>query len=132
MADILPFPMPTAARAEGEVSTSPSQSRESNDVETSLIASRSRRDTACAVDDVSTSSIASPFDRSRFRTQVEAAAQACLDMAHGCFAVLDRLDGDADFEPDADGEDDGTAEPVMAALVTIAGIRWTGFDGGAP
>lgn len=72
-----------------------------------------------------------PFDRASFRAQVETAAHACFDMASACIAVLDRLDGDPDYEPDPDGEDDGTAEPVMSALVTISQLRWTGFDGGA-
>ena len=71
------------------------------------------------------------FDRARFRAQTEAAIHALLDLAHAAMAVLDRLDGDPDFEPDAESEDDGIAEPMMAALVTVSGLRWCGFDGGA-
>lgn len=60
------------------------------------------------------------------RNRIERALEEALDTAARLIAYLDDLDGD----PDA--EDDGTAEPVLAALVTgDAQTRWAGFEGGA-
>lgn len=67
-----------------------------------------------------------PPGRAALRRRIERALQDALDAASLLVAYLDVLDGD----PDA--EDDGTAEPALAALVTgDAQIRWTGFEGGA-
>ena len=43
------------------------------------------------------------------RARIEAAAEVAVDTAERLFAILDRWDGDADLEPDAD------AEPSLAA-----------------
>lgn len=53
--------------------------------------------------------------RAERRTALELALARCLDAAEGIVAELDRLDGDPDFEPDADAEDDGNAEPSLGA-----------------
>ena len=71
----------------------------------------------------------STFDRACYRAHIEAAARFCLDLGHSFVDLLDRIDGDPDFEPDADLEDGGDREPSAAALVgAIAQIRWAGFD----
>lgn len=60
------------------------------------------------------------------RRRVELAVEQTLEATARLIAILDSLDGDGD------AEDDGTAEPVLAALITgDAQIRWAGFDGEA-
>lgn len=57
------------------------------------------------------------------RRQISASLEAALDAVDRLVLLLDALDGD----PDA--EDDGTAEPPLAALVDEgAQLRWAGFD----
>ncbi|MFY9292723.1 MAG: hypothetical protein WAP03_18815 [Methylorubrum rhodinum] len=65
-------------------------------------------------------------DQSGLRHRIERALEEALDTAARLIAFLDDLDGDPDTE------DDGTAEPALAALVTgDAQIRWAGFEGDA-
>ncbi len=72
-----------------------------------------------------------PFDRVAYRGAVETSIRFLLDQADGMIAILDRLDGDPDFEPDADGEEAGDSEPDLSALVfAISQTRWVGFDHG--
>ncbi|MBB2961194.1 hypothetical protein [Methylobacterium sp. R2-1] len=67
-----------------------------------------------------------PVDRTALRRRVELAIEQALDATARLIAFLDVLDGDAD------AEDDDTAEPTLAALITgDAQIRWAGFDGEA-
>ncbi|CAO4179475.1 hypothetical protein EEDFHM_03526 [Methylorubrum populi] len=67
-----------------------------------------------------------PVDRAALRRRVELAIDQALDATARLIVFLDDLDGDADVE------DDGIAEPMLAALVTgDAQIRWAGFDGEA-
>ena len=64
--------------------------------------------------------------RRDLRVQIERAIEAALDLADSLMAQLDAIDGDADHE------DDGTAEPLMAALVTGShDLRWCGYEGAA-
>lgn len=65
-----------------------------------------------------------PDQLATLRCRVERALQDALDAAALLVAFLDDLDGDADLE------DDGTAEPALAALVTgEAQARWAGYEG---
>lgn len=65
-------------------------------------------------------------DQSGLRHRIERALEEALDTAARLIAFLDDLDGDPDTE------DDGTAEPTLAALVTSdTQTRWAGFEGGA-
>ncbi|MCJ2101849.1 hypothetical protein [Methylobacterium sp. E-046] len=59
----------------------------------------------------------SPMD---LRAEIEAGAQAALDMADRFIAILDRLDGEADHE------DGGDAEPSLAAPenATCSQVVW--------
>ncbi len=67
-----------------------------------------------------------PIDRAALRRRVELAIEQALDATARLIAFLDDIEGD----PEA--EDDGIAEPRLAALVTgDAQIRWAGFDGEA-
>lgn len=67
-----------------------------------------------------------PVDRAALRRRVEFAIEQALDAAARLIAFLD------DIEGDAEAEDDGIAEPTLAALITgDAQIRWAGFDGEA-
>nr|WP_137830872.1 hypothetical protein [Methylobacterium sp. L1A1] len=64
-----------------------------------------------------------PDGRAARRHRIERAADLALDVAVRLIAHLDALDGD----PEA--EDDGTAEPDLAALVADgAQLRWAGLD----
>ena len=64
-----------------------------------------------------------PEGRAARRHRIERAADLALDVAARLIAYLDALDADPD------GEDDGTAEPDLAALVADgAQFRWAGFD----
>lgn len=57
------------------------------------------------------------------RRRITASLEAALDAVDRLVLLLDDLDGD----PDA--EDDGSAEPELAALVDEgAQSRWAGFD----
>lgn len=65
-------------------------------------------------------------DGTSLRRRVELAVEQTLEATARLIAILDSLDGDGD------AEDDGIAEPVLAALITgDAQIRWAGFDGEA-
>lgn len=67
-----------------------------------------------------------PVDRAALRRRFELAIEQALDAAARLIALLDDLDGDAD------AEDDGLAEPTLAALIAgDAQIRWAGFEGEA-
>jgi hypothetical protein len=69
---------------------------------------------------------ARPVDRAAFRRRVELAIEQALALTARLIAFLDDLDGDADTE------DDGAAEPTLAALITgDAQIRRAGFEGEA-
>lgn len=70
--------------------------------------------------------LARPVDRATLRRRVELAIEQALDVTARLIAFLDDLDGDAE------AEDDGIAEPTLAALITgDAQIRWAGLDGEA-
>lgn len=67
-----------------------------------------------------------PVDRAALRRHVERAIEQALDATARLIAFLDDIDGDAE------AEDDGLAEPPLAALITgDAQIRWAGFEGEA-
>lgn len=67
-----------------------------------------------------------PVDRATLRRRVELAIEQALDSASRLIAFLDDLDGDVE------AEDDGIAEPSLAAMVvTDAQIRWAGYEGEA-
>lgn len=67
-----------------------------------------------------------PVDRAALRRRVEIAIEQALDATARLIAFLDDIDGDAE------AEDDGTAEPALAAMLpTDAQIRWAGFEGEA-
>ena len=75
---------------------------------------------------VATLKTARPVDQAALRRRIELAIDQALDATSRLIAFLDDLDGDAE------AEDDGSAEPMLAALVTgAAQIRWTGFEGEA-
>lgn len=64
--------------------------------------------------------------RASLRRHIETAIEQALDATARLIAFLDDLDGDAD------AEDDGLAEPTLAALIAgDAQIRWAGFEGEA-
>ncbi|EHP78309.1 hypothetical protein [Methylorubrum extorquens] len=64
--------------------------------------------------------------RASLRRSVEIAIEQALDATARLIAFLDDLDGDAE------AEDDGLAEPMLAALITgDAQTRWAGFAGEA-
>lgn len=65
-----------------------------------------------------------PVDRAALRRRVELAIEQALETTSRLIAFLDDIDGDAE------AEDDGTVEPMLAALVTgDSQIRWAGFEG---
>ncbi|UMY16637.1 hypothetical protein MMB17_18410 [Methylobacterium organophilum] len=67
-----------------------------------------------------------PVNRAALRRRIEMSIEQALDAAARLIAYLDDLDGEAE------AEDDGTAEPAMAAMVAAdAQIRWAGYEGGA-
>lgn len=75
--------------------------------------------------------IAPAFDRARYRADVEQAAHTCLDLGHRLVELLDRIDGDPDFEPGFDDEDGDDAEPPFAAIVaSVSQVRLAGLDAG--
>ncbi|KQO88232.1 hypothetical protein ASF33_21950 [Methylobacterium sp. Leaf92] len=64
--------------------------------------------------------------RASLRRSIEIAIEQALDATAPLIAFLDDLDGDAE------AEDDGLAEPMLAALITgDAQTRWAGFAGEA-
>ncbi|MEH3118872.1 MAG: hypothetical protein PGN25_15105 [Methylorubrum populi] len=87
---------------------------------------RDRRCVGCEVSAVVPLIVPRPVDRAALRRRVELAIEQALDAAACLIAFLDDIDGDAD------AEDDGTAEPRLAALIAgDAQIRWAGFEGEA-
>lgn len=48
--------------------------------------------------------------KNHFRAEAERIIEQCLDIAEDLVRMLDHLDGDADFETDAD--DEATGQPV--------------------
>ncbi|GAA0252278.1 hypothetical protein LNAOJCKE_4785 [Methylorubrum aminovorans] len=69
---------------------------------------------------------ARPVDRAALRRRVELAIEQAVDITARLIAFLDDLDGDVE------AEDDGIAEPTLAALITgDTQIRWAGFEGEA-
>ena len=58
-----------------------------------------------------------PVSPAEMRAEIEAGAQAALDMADRFIAILDRMDGDVGHE---DGEDD---EPSLAAPENVTGSQ---------
>ena len=68
--------------------------------------------------------ILAPLAGAALRASLEEAAQTALDAADRIIAVLDRMDGDADHE------DDGYAEPSLAAPENTAGSQVVYMRGG--
>ena len=65
-----------------------------------------------------------PVSPAEMRAEIEAGAQAALDMADRFIAILDRMDGDVGHE---DGEDD---EPSLAAPENVTGSQVVYMRGG--
>ena len=65
-----------------------------------------------------------PLSDADLRTHIEAEAQAALDVADRLIALLDRIDGDTDFE------DGGDAEPTLAAPENLGGSQVAWLRGG--